>query len=76
MKQRNLRPHPIVSRAASPAPARKDITTQYGHSETHVVMIFSQPVLNLQMTEEQAEATIKSLTEVLSHFRVQKGAQA
>lgn len=45
------------------------ITTQYGCSETHVLMQHSQPVVHLQLTIEQAEAMRTRLAEAIQALK-------
>lgn len=49
--------------------AEQPVRLNCAHTTTHVVMLFSRPVSNFTMTEEQTEAAIANLQATLKVFR-------
>ena len=51
---------------------QRDLTVQHGWTETHVVVVFPASIDNMQFTEEQCEAFIKSMQGSLEGLRALK----
>ena len=65
----------FYSPARRPAiPQTTSLQMSVGHNGAQVVIVFSQSIKNVQMSEEQAEKHIAVLTESLAALRAKKAA--
>lgn len=59
-------------RAASAVKKTGNVEIKYGHTGEQVVLIFSAPIENLTLTDEQAEAMIKCMEQSRTDLKERK----
>ena len=64
-KQFNQERHPMGQKTA---PLLGPMTVRHGHTDTHIVMVFSQRVTQLTFTPDQAVALVAAVYEQLANL--------